>query len=189
MNLWGWKHRGLQAIKQEDNSSEATLPLNLPQKQKSIWSWLLPVSCSVLLAMSVVTFTTRWKRGITQSPINLPPRQYIFQNHPELLPFDQETSDIWQPLGIDHWWSMEWRDTDGNRLTKGIDMLHKLHCLVSVREEFTMMANDEKRSTYFNGRNAESLTRRMHIRHCFDFIRSVRDPFLPACVVRSVNWC
>lgn len=37
-----------------------------------------------------------------------------------------------------------------------------------------MMATDKDRRIYFNDKTAESVTRRMHIKHCFDFVRAVR---------------
>ncbi|KAF3765274.1 hypothetical protein M406DRAFT_355854 [Cryphonectria parasitica EP155] len=169
MDTWLRKYRGMQALKTEDED-EDSLPLSFEKKQKTTWPWL-PLACTLLLAASAVSFNMRWYRGISGDPIDLPPLQYTFTDHPEMRPFDQETSDIWLPWGRDHWWSMEWRDPSGAHLTQGIDMLHKLHCLVSIREEFTMMATDKNRRVFFNDKTAESITRRMHIKHCFDFIR------------------
>ncbi|KAL1877500.1 hypothetical protein Daus18300_002487 [Diaporthe australafricana] len=184
MNAWPWNYRGMQALKTEDED-EGTLPLFIEKrKQKKIWLWL-PLVCTLLLAASAVSFKMRWSRGISGSPIHLLPLQYTFIDHPEMRPFDQETSDIWLPWGRDHWWSMEWRDPSGARLTQGIDMLHKLHCLVSIREEFTMMAMEKERRVFFNDKTAESITRRMHIKHCFDFIRGVRALSLSYCNLLS----
>lgn len=169
----------MQALKTEDED-EGSLPMLFDEKQKkktaSTWPWL-PLACTLLLAASAVSFNMRWSHGISGGPIDLqlPPLQYTFVDHPEMRPFDQETSDVWLPWGRDHWWSMEWRDpASGARLTQGIDMLHKLHCLVSIRDEFTMMATDKDRRVFFNDKTAESVTRRMHVKHCFDFIRGVR---------------
>jgi hypothetical protein len=167
MGRW-WREILTQEMKMED------LPLlsRPSSKAKKISSWLSILS-TVILLLSAGFFRLRWNTGISSAPINLPTKRYVFIDHPELRSFDQKAIDLWQVYAKHHWWSMEWRDPAGNRLTQGIDMLHKLHCLVAIREEFTLMATDEGRRDYFNAHNAESLTRRLHIKHCFDFIRQV----------------
>lgn len=189
MNTWLYKYKGMQALRTEDDDdSEASLPMFLEEEKKknktttttaSSWPWV-PLACTLLLAASALSFHLRWSpHGAPLDLLQLPPRPYTFVDHPEMRPFDQATSDVWLPWGRDHWWSMEWRDpASGARLTQGIDMLHKLHCLVSIRDEFTLMATDQDRRVFFNDRTAESVTRRMHIKHCFDFIRGVRCFFI-----------
>jgi hypothetical protein len=172
MNLQWWKYRGMQALKTEDED-ESSLPPSFPKKQSPSRPWLLPTACTLLFVLSAISFNMRWSRPILQAPIELPPRSYMFEDHPELRPFDQETTELWRPFGKEHWWSMEWMDPSGHRLTAGIDMLHKLHCLMAVRDEFTLMATDPDRRTVFNAKTAESTTRRMHVKHCLDFIRQV----------------
>ena len=135
--------------------------------------WLL-ILCTLTLTISFVSFHFRLWRDISEAPINLPSRQYVFVDHPELRPFDQEATEKWHSYAKEHWWSMPWTDNEGNQLVQGIDLLHKLHCLVAIRKEFTSLASNESRRDEFNAKTASAITMKMHLQHCFDFLRQVR---------------
>lgn len=121
------------------------------------------------LILLVLLFNQRWSGRIAASPVQLPRRSYTFLDHPELRPFDTQTEQRWSELSRTDWYNTHWRSSSGQQLTRGIAMFHKLHCLQSLRSEFTRLVHDPNRHEVFWSASEE--TTRMHIGHCFDFIR------------------
>lgn len=136
--------------------------------------WFIGLS-SLLFAFSLWAFHTRWTRPLTSSPIHLPEVPYAFAQHPELQPFDDATQARWNALIEPNWWDTQWTDQQrsGEIVTRGIDMLHKIHCLVALREEFTTLANDPNRYLKFQAADHGASDMRFHLGHCFDFLRQV----------------
>ena len=141
------------------------------------WTALLTVTW---IALAFV-FHGRWTRPVSQWPINLPLRRYTFIDHPDLRNFDDAAANNrWAGMVWTDWWDTEWRDDTGHRFPRGIDMFHKMHCLVAIREEFAALATDETRAATFNARDLEAKDQRLHLKlnqnhleHCFDFLRQV----------------
>ncbi|RFU79491.1 hypothetical protein TARUN_2698 [Trichoderma arundinaceum] len=139
---------------------------------------LLTVTCISL----AIVFHLRWTRPISQWPINLPLRRYQFIEHPDLRGFDDEAiKNRWANMVWHNWWDTEWQDDTGRRFPRGIDVFHKMHCLVAIREEFTELATDETRATReaalrardveAKGKKIDLILNRNHLEHCFDFLR------------------
>lgn len=132
-----------------------------------------------LFVCSLWAFHSRWDRPFTSSPIDLPEIPYTFTQHSDLLLFDQATQAKWNAMIHPNWWDMKWTDTSsGEVVTRGVDMLHKIHCLVALREEFTTLANNPNRYLKFQAEDHSSSDMRLHLGHCFDFLRQVRFPTL-----------
>lgn len=157
-----------------------------PGKSKFPWTWL---SLSVLILVSTGAFHWRWERPISSSPIALPEIPLAFTTHHHLLPFDQATQEAWASIISPRWWDMTWVDGSGQAVVRGLDMFHKLHCLIAVREEFTALALDPDRHRAFQAEDGEAEAARLHLGHCFDFLRQVsllqtRPPFRSALVLQ-----
>lgn len=145
-----------------------------PNRSKAQGPWLLVLLFSAFV-LSLLAFHYRWDRPITTSPIKLPKISYRFVQHPDLLHFDQATQSRWNSIINEDWWNMKWKDeSSGQVVTRGVDMLHKLHCLIALREEFTMLVNDPSRHLKFQAEDVGSTDMRLHLGHCFDFLRQVR---------------
>jgi hypothetical protein len=142
------------------------------------WTALLTVTT---IALAFV-FHSRWIRPVTQWPINLPMRPYTFVDHPGLRDFDSAAAgDQWESMVHHNWWDTEWRDDAGHRFPRGIDVFHKMHCLVAIRTEFSMLATDPTRAAklVFSRDDKEERAEpslnvnARHLQHCFDFLRQV----------------
>ena len=140
------------------------------------WTALVTVICVVL----AFVFHRRWTRPISYWPIDLPLREYTFVDHPSLRDFDDTAAnDRWAGLVYHKWWDTEWRDDAGQQFPRGIDVFHKMHCLVAIREEFATLATDETRATALKARYSRAKEPKLkvntnHLQHCFDFLRQVR---------------
>ncbi|KAI1820840.1 hypothetical protein F4861DRAFT_521648 [Xylaria intraflava] len=139
------------------------------------WTGLLTVTVFSL----ALVFSSRWTRDVSQWPINLPTRLYTFVNHPSLRDLDDPVAaDNWNRMVRHEWWNTEWRDDAGRRFPRGIDVFHKMHCLVAIREEFAALATndsprEEEKVAARDGADMKiQLTlNRNHLEHCFDFLR------------------
>lgn len=113
------------------------------QAAKVPWGTALLTVSTIVLAF---IFSARWNRPISQWPIDLPLYRYTFTAHPELHDFDDPAAkDLWGDMVYHDWWATDWRDDTGRRFTRGIDIFHKMHCLVAIREEFVKLATEEQR--------------------------------------------
>lgn len=131
---------------------------------------LTTILSSFTLLLTFV-FYFRWSRDISTTPILLQNIRHSFSYHPELLNFDEDTQKRWWSQTDHEWWRTEWTDEDGRRVLMGIDMLHKIHCLVSIRDEFTALLLN---GTYhYNFYDKNQIDKRLHLGHCFDLIRQV----------------
>lgn len=145
----------------------------MPMRPKWRIPWL-PFGCTVLLTVLVIVFHLTWDREITESPLNLPIRQFVFKEHLELLQFNEETQELWASLNLMDWWNTEWQDSaNGATVHRGFHMFHMIHCLSAIRQEFTKLATDEERHLVYNARDPPSIIWRLHLAHCFDFVRQV----------------
>lgn len=144
---------------------------------------LLTVFCIIL----AFVFHSRWERPVSQWPINLPLRPYTFVDHPHLRDFDNgDAGQYWGAMVEHDWWDAEWRDDAGRRFPRGIDVFHKMHCLVAIREEFANLVMDDVRPTKrelasepqqersHDKRVVDLTLNQNHLEHCFDFLRQVR---------------
>ncbi|KAK2052711.1 hypothetical protein LY76DRAFT_467223, partial [Colletotrichum caudatum] len=73
----------------------------------------------------------------------------------------------------------------GTVVVRGIDMFHKMHCLISLRAELTALAlGDPARRAVWRARDTEAEADLLHLGHCFDFLRQgilcAADPTLEA---------
>lgn len=134
--------------------------------------WTIFVMSAVLL-LSIVAFHLRWSRPVSSSPIQLPQTSYIFRKHHDLMAFDENTQKSWSSIIEPKWWDMSWTDSSGQIVTRGLDMFHKLHCLIALREEFTALVLDPDHHLRFEAQDRDSVDARLHLGHCFDFLRQV----------------
>ncbi|EMD84701.1 hypothetical protein COCC4DRAFT_77040 [Bipolaris maydis ATCC 48331] len=132
--------------------------------------WTIFVLSTVLL-LSIGAFHLRWDRTISSSPIHLPQTFYTFTKHRDLIAFDENTQKSWNSIIGSEWWDMSWTDSSGQVVVRGLDMFHKLHCLIALREEFTKLSLDSDRHLFFQGQKPESMAAELHLGHCFDFLR------------------
>ena len=157
--------------------------------------WLAAILTATCIILTFV-FHRRWTRPISQWPINLPLRRYTFIDHPELRDFDDAAvNDRWAGMVWHEWWDTEWRDDTGHHFPQGIDVFHKMHCLVAIREEFATLATDETRATAVNARDPEAKGPKPnintnHLQHCFDFLRQVCSQVVSIHygIVLTVHW-
>lgn len=142
------------------------------------WTALLTVTT---IALAFV-FHSRWTSPVSQWPIDLPTRPYTFVDHPGLRDFDAAAAgERWEGMVYHDWWDTEWRDDEGRRFPRGIDVFHKMHCLVAIRAEFALLATDQTRAAEpvlsrgdVGARGEPRLNvNANHLQHCFDFLRQV----------------
>ncbi|CAJ2508452.1 Uu.00g134780.m01.CDS01 [Anthostomella pinea] len=143
--------------------------------------WLTTLLTILWLSVAYM-FHSRWGRDVSQWPMDLPARSYTFTDHPHLRDFDDAVAaEHWGGMVRHEWWDTEWRDESGRRFPRGIDVFHKVHCLVAIRDDFAIMASSPDRGEKpdFRKKRAEERTRRKveltvnqnHLQHCFDFLR------------------
>ncbi|KAI0975026.1 hypothetical protein F4678DRAFT_359939 [Xylaria arbuscula] len=135
-----------------------------------LWTSLLTV---VFFTLAIV-FSSRWSRDVSQWPFNLPTRAYTFVDHPSFRDLDDpDAADAWDRMVRHAWWEAEWRDDAGRRFLRGIDVFHKMHCLVAIREEFAALATDDRRDEERRvvPRKIDLIENQDHLEHCFDFLR------------------
>ncbi|KAF3018840.1 hypothetical protein E8E14_006168 [Neopestalotiopsis sp. 37M] len=150
------------------------------QNSKLPWGMGLLTAFCIILAF---VFHSRWERPVSQWPINLPLRPYTFVDHPHLRDFDNaDASEYWGAMVWHEWWNAEWRDDAGRRFPRGIDVFHKIHCIVAIREEFANLAMDDVRPSKRelasetqpasrDKRVVDLTLNQSHLEHCFDFLR------------------
>ncbi|KAK1565918.1 uncharacterized protein LY79DRAFT_573128 [Colletotrichum navitas] len=145
-----------------------------PERGRNLWTFFL---MAALLLTCLSAFHFRWRRAIVSSPIVLPEVPYAFDRHRDLEPFDEATQARWDDLiSRNLWWDMRWIDgrnpASGTVVTRGIDMFHKMHCLISLRAEFTaLVIGDPARRSTWRAQDAEAGADLLHLGHCFDFLR------------------
>ncbi|KAK2049010.1 hypothetical protein LZ31DRAFT_591062 [Colletotrichum somersetense] len=141
---------------------------------KKLWTYFL---LSTILLGSLGALHFRWQRPIITSPIVLPEIPYAFDRHRELEPFDAATQARWDTLiSRDAWWDMSWVTGryPGSKtvVVRGIDMFHKMHCLIALRAEFTaLVLGDPERRAAWRKEGAKDEADLLHLGHCFDFLR------------------
>ncbi|KAH7321827.1 hypothetical protein BKA65DRAFT_540972 [Rhexocercosporidium sp. MPI-PUGE-AT-0058] len=136
------------------------------------WSALLTATC-ILLA---VVFHIRWTQPISRWPIDLPMRSYMFFDRPELKDFDSpKAQGHWSGMVNKVWWDTKWQDNKGDQFPRGIDVFHKMHCIIAIREEFVLFLTDVTRAETTNTGdpkvNGKLTINANHLQHCFDFLR------------------
>ena len=143
--------------------------------------WLTALLTVICIALAFL-FQIRWAQPISQWPIDLPMRRYTFVDHPSLRDFDDAAAgDRWGGMVWKKWWNTEWRDNTGRRFPRGIDVFHKMHCIIAIREEFAKLATNEARDEAFQPRDEAEDEKfklefnRNHLEHCFDFLRQVNS--------------
>lgn len=160
--------------------SKSEMPLNQgfsPRPKSRLNSWGLSVFFAMLAFTSAFVFSWRWRARIRFAPVTLPTVTHAFSAHPELLPFDHHTQDLWEGLNLQEWWDTQWRDSSGGTTHRGFHMFHMIHCLGAIRGEFTKLATDKERRFAYNGKDTSSAIWRYHLAHCFDFVRQVSSVF------------
>ncbi|KAE9373175.1 hypothetical protein N431DRAFT_455966 [Stipitochalara longipes BDJ] len=133
------------------------------------WTLLLTVTFMVLAFI----FHLRWTRPVSHWPIDLPLRSYAFVDRSDLREFDDAAAqDRWAGMVNHIWWATEWQDDTGDHFPRGIDVFHKMHCIIAIREEFVMYLTDETRAGTGDSKTNGKLTvNANHLQHCFDFLR------------------
>jgi hypothetical protein len=126
---------------------------------------------TILILLLTVALHFRFQPTPPAYPITLAPITNEFTTNPSLHPFDLATQETWKSLIPPGWSGIRAQSPSGGSLVAGIDMYHKLHCLTSIRQEFTALVTDERRwHTFWDEENE---VQRLHWGHCFDFIRQV----------------
>ncbi|KAI0160422.1 hypothetical protein GGR57DRAFT_519303 [Xylariaceae sp. FL1272] len=135
---------------------------------------LLTTLLTVVFFALAVVFSNRWSRDVSQWPFQLPIRPYTFVDHAAFRDLDDDEAAVaWNRTVHLAWYEAEWRDETGRRFLRGIDVFHKIHCLVAIRKQIVILATaDRQEDRSLEPRATVDLIENVdHMEHCFDFIR------------------
>lgn len=141
-----------------------------PARKKRPLVFAIVITTVIFVLLGGLHF--RWGGDrIASWPITLKPFDYSWTKHSELLSFDPETQKLWEKFTSSQWFNTGWQVAGKGPAIRALDMLHKIHCLVAIRAEFTSLSLNQTHQALFYTR--QKRVERLHLGHCFDLIRQV----------------